>query len=138
MKAAAGYSPPLTKLEVDGRPEEVALIQMVVSNTRNYGGMLHFARHARANDGQLEMRLLTGSGALHKGGAVGRFLYNSAPWASAGQCVSCVKIEAAGIPLQLDGDYVGETPAIIGVSPRALTVVVPHGPLPEVFRGRPA
>jgi YegS/Rv2252/BmrU family lipid kinase len=133
VRAVGRYQPPRAAIVIDGRMAEAHLLQMVLSNTRNYGGFLHFARRARADDGLLEVRLLTGKGALAKAAAVTRFLYNALPWAPAGERAASVRIEAPGIPLQLDGEYVGVTPAQISVARGALTVVVPRGPLPTIF-----
>lgn len=132
-RAVATFQSAPTVLDVDGRPWEGDLLQLVISNTRNYGGFLHFARRARADDGLLEMRVLTGRGGMAKARAVGQFLYNSVPWAPPGERVSSVRIEAPGIPVQLDGESAGPTPAEITVVAQALTVVVPHGPLPRIF-----
>ena len=42
-------------------------------------------------------------------------------------------IETAGLPVQLDGDYAGETPMRFCVDPGALLVSVPGGPLARIF-----
>jgi diacylglycerol kinase family enzyme len=46
-----------------------------------------------------------------------------------------ITIETPGLAMQLDGDYVCETPVRIWLDPRALTVSVPAGDLPAVLRG---
>jgi diacylglycerol kinase family enzyme len=44
-----------------------------------------------------------------------------------------IRIETPGIPVQLDGDYVSETPMTFSSDPGALLVSVPAGPLPAIF-----
>ena len=47
--------------------------------------------------------------------------------------VSELTIETPGIPVQIDGDHVGETPVTFGIERAALLVSIPSGPLPALF-----
>ena len=47
-----------------------------------------------------------------------------------------LEIETPGIPVQLDGDFVGHTPMTFSVEAGALLMSVPGGPLPPMLRLR--
>ena len=121
--------------ESEAAVEEVGL--MVVSNTRLYGGILMFSLEANARDGQLDACIFTPQNApealrhslkvvarRHPGDAGVRELRTSR-----------FEVSTPGIPVQLDGDVVGETPLTLTVEQGALKMSVPAGPLTPVLRG---
>ncbi|MCY3880669.1 MAG: diacylglycerol kinase family lipid kinase [Chloroflexi bacterium] len=114
--------------------EGVGLV--VVSNTRLYGGILTFSPEASARDGQLDACIFTPGNAVealrqalkvvvrrHPGDARVRELRTSR-----------FEVTTPGIPVQLDGDVVGETPVALTVQRGAITMSVPAGPLTPVLR----
>lgn len=107
----------------------------MLSNTRLYGGRIELAPGALADDGLLELVALCperfGDGtrlalkaALHRLEGDARAVVNS---------IKELAIDTPGLPVQLDGDYVGQTPMTFRCERRALLVSVPAGPLANIF-----
>jgi YegS/Rv2252/BmrU family lipid kinase len=112
-------------------------VLMVVSNTRLYGGRVRFSPGALANDGLLDVAVLTprtpaDAVRLAAKLVAGRLVRD--------RCVVAVQapeltIETPGVPLQLDGDPAGETPVTLRIRAGALLASIPAGPLPPVLGG---
>jgi diacylglycerol kinase family enzyme len=117
--------------------EDHRAIMVVVSNTRLYGGRVHFSPDARANDGLLDVAVLSPGGPLDLLKIMAEVATDriAADPAVITLRTSEFELETPGLPLQLDGDYAGETPVRFRVDPLALAVSVPAGPLPDVLRG---
>ena len=109
---------------------------MVLGNTRLYGGKVRLTAEAVIDDGQLdgiaffptnvgETLRLAGKVALGK---------LDDPRLSTFRAES-VSIETPGLPVQLDGDHIGETPMQFTVERAGLLVSVPAGPLKPIFGG---
>lgn len=108
---------------------------LVFSNTRLYGGVVELTPAARADDGLLDVWSLTPVGALRAAWSGARRLLGRPCQVPPGLRAERARLEEPGIPIQVDGDPVGETPVTIWVEPRALRVSVPQGPLPPIFGG---
>jgi YegS/Rv2252/BmrU family lipid kinase len=112
-------------------------ILMVLSNTRVYGGRVQPRPGATACDGLLDLVVycpkspIAGLRLLRR--TFARTLDDDLDAIT--DRVSEVTIETPGIPVQVDGDYLCETPVTITVDPGALLVSVPAGPLPAVLGG---
>ena len=118
-----------------GEAFDQPLAVMVIGNTRLYGMLVKVTPRAVANDGLLDVcafcparrgdatrlsaRLLV---RRHEGDARALLARTTQ-----------LSIETPGIPVQLDGDYVAETPVEIAIEPGALEVSLPPGPLPAIF-----
>jgi YegS/Rv2252/BmrU family lipid kinase len=124
-----------TVWHASGARREEPLAWMVLSNTRLNGGRIELSPGALADDGLLELVALCparfGDGtrlalkaALHRLEGDARAVVD---------CIEELAIETAGLPVQLDGDYVGQTPMTFRCEPRALLVSVPAGPLTNIF-----
>ena len=120
----------------EGEPtvERVGLI--VVSNTRLYGGILTFSPEATARDGQLDACIFTPRGAPE---ALRQALKVVARRHSGDPAVRELRtphfeVTTPGLPVQLDGDVVGETPLALTVERGALRMSVPAGPLTPALR----
>jgi YegS/Rv2252/BmrU family lipid kinase len=111
------------------------LAQMVVSNTRLYGGLFEPTPAARMNDGELDFVALCprrrGDGlrlalrlVLRRAGPDARVLAGRVPE---------LFLETPGIPYQLDGDFGGTTPVHLDIEPLALRLRIPAGQLPAAF-----
>ncbi len=120
----------------DGERFEAPVGVMVLSNTRSYGGAISFAPDALATDGLLDLTALKprrrGDGIRLAARLLARRLPRGGG-ATSGR-VAEVTVETAGLPVQLDGDYAGETPMRFTVEPGGLVVSVPAGRLPAVLR----
>lgn len=115
-------------------PYDEPLAWMVLGNSRLYGGKIHLTRDATIDDGLLDMLAMCPSGVTDTVRLAGKLLVGKR---EDGRLfhdrVSEVRVETPGLPVQLDGDYAGETPMTFSVKRGGLLVSVPAGPLPEVF-----
>ena len=133
-------APTPTAVEIDGTHEERNLYAAVVGNTRLYGGFTHLTSAALADDGQLDIatfsadrfagRHLPGRMALAVRalrGSLDRRQRGGVAYARGAQ----VRIAPESpMPVQADGEYIGETPITITVEPRALSVLLDPDPNP--------
>jgi len=136
---AAGMLPQLrpspAHWTIDGEPQEGRLAFMVIGNTRLYGGLVQFTKSAYADDGLLDVLALC-PGSIVDGARLGMKTLTGRLGGDHHVLESrarSVSIETAGIPVQLDGDFIGETPMEFRIDPGALRVSVPAGPLPAIF-----
>lgn len=131
---APGLRPRRTRWVTPAGPFEDDLAWMVLGNTRLYGGKVHLTPGAVIDDGQLDVIAFCPRGfgeTLRLAGKVAlgrredpRIVHLHTPE---------LTIETAGLGVQLDGDYVGETPMTFSVEPGALLVSVPGGALAPIF-----
>jgi YegS/Rv2252/BmrU family lipid kinase len=108
---------------------------VVLSNTRLYGGRVEFSPEAVANDGLLDVAVLCprGVGSLARAGfKVARNRISGDRDLLAFRSGE-LTVDTPGIPVQLDGDYYGDTPMRFSAEREALLVSVPAGPLPAVL-----
>lgn len=131
FRALAGFRAPWLEIEVEGQVHRGRFFHVCAGNTeRAGGGAMRLSPGARLDDGWLELcwiealsrtevlrhfpRLLRGTFPGHPRVRYqpGRELRVDAP---------------APVPLALDGDVVGTTPALFRVRPGALRVVAPAG-----------
>lgn len=130
--------PQLVHWGVDGNPgRDDRVSVMVMSNTRLYGGKVRFSPRALADDGLLDVVALAPRGLADVARVsvriVRRRLQSDA--AVTQLRASEIWIETPGLPVQLDGDYVGVTPMRFGLRHRALLASIPAGPLPDILGG---
>jgi YegS/Rv2252/BmrU family lipid kinase len=123
--------------KADGDEHEGQLALLIVSNTRLYGGRVEFTPEALANDGLLDLCALRPRGprdTIRLSAGLLRRRLESDPRALTAR-VHEVEVTTAGIPYQLDGDLVGQTPARFSVEAGALSMSIPAGLLPPVLGG---
>ena len=117
------------ELLVDGAPLSASLYWLLVGNTRSYAGLVSLTHQAAADDGRLDFCLL-------EQGGLPRIAW-LLPWVLLRRhhqrahvqyrSVESLAVRTAGLPVQVDGEYLTETPIRIEVAPRALQVIVPAG-----------
>ncbi len=116
----------------DGAERHSKLAMLVVSNTRLYGGRVIFTPGALANDGIFDYVGLApktpGDTLALAARLVAKRLSGSAHVVDGS--AKEVVIETRGLPMQFDGDYIGETPVRLWVERGGLAVSLPGGPLP--------
>ncbi len=114
--------------------EGVGLV--VVSNTRLYGGILTFSPEASALDGQLDACIFMPGNAADALRQALKVVARRHPGDAGVRELRTPRFEITtpGIPVQLDGDVVGETPVALTVEQGAITMSVPAGPLTPVLR----
>ena len=135
-KAIPGLRPRPLQMDIDGRDFGGDWGLIVLSNTRLYGGLVHFAPEASAVDGLLDV-CAAGPRRPGQGTALATRLATNRLREQPGlhlDRAAEVNIPTPGAPVQLDGDVVGETPMRFTVMPQALLLSVPSGPLPALFR----
>jgi YegS/Rv2252/BmrU family lipid kinase len=121
---------------IDGVTERMPLLEVLVGNTRLYGGVTRLTAGAYANDGVLDVctfsdrglaqRVLLGAQALRGGldrRAGGGITYRR------GARIEVTTVDSArALPVQADGEYIGETPVSVSVEPGALLALIAPGP----------
>ncbi|GAC1397642.1 MAG: diacylglycerol kinase family lipid kinase [Chloroflexota bacterium] len=128
LALALRYSGTRARITLDGETLDCRLLMLVAGNTRLYGGRLELTPEALADDGMLDVRIFQGRGLAgmlvhgwtilrrHPAGEP-RVLYRR---------VRRVRVRpATALPIQVDGDYSGMTPATLHAVPGALHVIVP-------------
>ncbi len=113
-------------VEIDGA-ETLSGCAAVVANGHFYGGSHELVPGARIDDGVLDLCL------FEKGGRLDYVRYFLGVLAGRHQGypdvtirrVTGVKIATAGLPIHVDGDFVGFTPVEVRVRPRALEIFAP-------------
>lgn len=129
LRRAWSHRPLDAEVTSNGASLSGALYWLVVGNTRNYGGVLNITDRAQADDGLLDVCVLRKGGVLRLG------------WLALLVLAKChhkranvvyrqarsLEIATPGLPVQVDGEYLGETPMRFEVAPGALRVIVPRG-----------
>lgn len=147
LRALPSFTPVAVRATLDDLPWEGRIAQVIVGNTRRYGGFTSATPEAQADDGQLDVCLIAAGGLLDTGRQVGALLLEQHPSATTAETyrVARLTIEApAALPLQIDGGTVhqrhddpdprGATYAF-SVLTGALTVLVPRTYSGPLFRG---
>lgn len=139
LRALPGLASRPIEMSLDGIPVCGEWGLIVAGNTRLYGGFLQFTRDALATDGQLD---LVAIGPHGRGEGLAQALrlvthrLHEAPAVRVARAAA-IDVLTPGLPLQLDGDVVGETPVQLRVAARAVVVSVPPGPLPPALASPP-
>ncbi len=137
LRKAIGHRGVEAEATTDGDSISGELYWMLLGNSRSYGGVLNVTGRARIDDGRLQMYLLRRGGLLR--------LLCLLPWVIAGRHyerpnvlsreIETLDLRTPGLPVQIDGEYAGETPLRFDVVPNALRVVVPRGLKTPLFAG---
>ncbi|MCY4616409.1 MAG: diacylglycerol kinase family lipid kinase [Chloroflexi bacterium] len=135
LAAIARATPTRTAIDVDGQRAERDLYLAIVGNTRLYGGLARITGAALADDGALDVCSFSGHGLRDRCALVARALRGGLDRPAGGGIDYTrgveVRIEPERpLPVQADGEYIGETPVTITVEPRALTVLLAPEPNP--------
>jgi diacylglycerol kinase (ATP) len=132
--------PVRVRVRRDGKGREQSALMLIVGNTRLYGGALTFTRHAIADDGMLDLVIVSGGGLLYRLGVLrNAFLHRPRRGPNVRyERARDIRVEAdAPLPVQVDGELIGTLPMTFSVAPRALTVIVPHDAPEELFSRPP-
>jgi YegS/Rv2252/BmrU family lipid kinase len=129
FRRALRYRAVDAELVADNETLSCRLYWLTLGNTRNYGGVLNLAHMAKADDAKLELLVLGRGGVLRFAWLAVQVLlkrHHRRP-DIVYRSVSSVDVRTAGLPVQIDGEYLGETPLRFAVAPGALRVIVPAG-----------
>jgi diacylglycerol kinase (ATP) len=119
------------RVRIDGEATATGLFWATVSNTRSYGGAITLCPAARVDDGALDLTLMREGGPIGVASYLARAFFGTlhrAPGALVRQ-VRSFEVETPGLPVQADGEYLGETPVLVEVAPAALETLVPRAGL---------
>jgi YegS/Rv2252/BmrU family lipid kinase len=124
----------------DGKRYSTRAHMVIIGNTRLYGGTMTFTRNAIADDGWLDAVTVGGGGITHKlavlGGAMLR-RKSLGPRVRYDRAKRILLEAAQPLPVQVDGEVIGNLPMTFTVAPQALTVIVPEFALAPLFQKPP-
>ncbi len=116
------------RLRVDGHRINRRILMLVANNIQLYGIIFRMAQHAVMDDGCLDIYGFQGNSPARTLLHAVRLLFNRHIADPEVDIYRARRLEITStkpMPIQIDGDYVGETPAIIEAVPRALQLLVP-------------
>lgn len=116
------------RVRIDGDALATDLFWATVSNTRSYGGAITLSPAARVDDGALDLTLMANGGPVSVASYLARAFLGTldrSPSTVVRQ-VRSFEVETRGLAVQVDGEYLGETPVLVDVVPRAIETLVPR------------
>jgi diacylglycerol kinase (ATP) len=134
LRRTFSYRATEVEMRTNGDSLSGPLYWLILGNTRSYAGVLNITDRATVDDGLIDLYLIR-RGGLH------RLLWLALMVALRRQHdranvvsrpLAALEIATPGLAVQVDGDYLGETPMRFEVAPAALRVIVPRhykGPL---------
>ncbi|MDQ2715461.1 MAG: diacylglycerol kinase family lipid kinase [Chloroflexota bacterium] len=124
-----GYPSFNARLHMNKRSVRVRALQITVGNTQLYGGTVKFTWQAKCDDGLLDVCVVRKRSMLGRVVVFWDFLFRRKERRQWVRYETCRSIEVHArdpLPIQLDGDAAGYTPATFTVVPGALKVIVPE------------
>jgi diacylglycerol kinase (ATP) len=126
-------------LNVDGVRRSCRALLIVIGNSRLYGGDVNVTVEARIDDGLLDVCVFKGAGlpavAWHIVWVLlGRHVHD--PGVDYFRARRLTVVGDSPLPVQVDGDSIGETPMAFAVRARSLNVLVPADMRPDLFSER--
>lgn len=139
LRLALRWQSVTSDLSIDGETSTSEVFWLMVANTRNYGGVLNIAHIAQADDGAIDMLLLRRGGLLRLARLLPLVLLKRHHRSQLVdyRSVRSLEVRTPGMPVQVDGEYIGESPVRFEVVPAALRVVVPRGLNSPLFTSDP-
>jgi YegS/Rv2252/BmrU family lipid kinase len=133
----AAYRAKLVRLSVDGDAREAELFWALLGNTRSYGGIIDITSEALVDDGLLDAYVFAGRGVTWEALTALKLVLKRQAGAKGVEFhrVRELSVETAGLAVQADGEYLGETPMRFTVEPAALDVLLARGQGRELFGG---
>lgn len=116
------------RVRLDGHRLTHRLLMLVASNIQQYGVIFRMAEHAMVDDGWLDIYVFEGSGPLRTLLHAWHLLTNRHIKDPDVKIYRAQRVEISTyrpLPVHVDGDYIGLTPIVIEVVPKALNLVVP-------------
>ncbi len=115
-------------VRVDGQRVSRRMVMLVANNIQLYGIIFHMAQHAVMDDGLLDVFCFQGTGAASTLYHAVKLLFNRHIQDPQVDIYRARRVEIRTyrpLPVHVDGDYIGNTPVIIDVVPRAINLLVP-------------
>lgn len=130
LRALRKFREPALRLQVDGRVIDGPGFGLIVTNTRNYGGLFSVCPSADLSDGRLDFQLRRKPGATAAARCLlpGAFGRSAGPGlAASGRGRSFEITTAEPCPVQVDGDFFGMTPISISLEPAGVRIFADRG-----------
>ncbi|MGZ3601493.1 MAG: diacylglycerol/lipid kinase family protein, partial [Ktedonobacterales bacterium] len=124
----------------DAKRSSVNALMVLIGNTRLYGGALTFTNKALADDGMLDVVVISSGGVLYRLGVLARAALRRPSLGPRVRYLRArsLRLESAmRVPVQVDGEVIGTLPMTFTVMPSALTVVVPKDAPAALFVHEP-
>ncbi len=131
VRDAFTYRATPVRARIDGRDDELELFWAMANNTRSFGGVLTVAPAARIDDGLLDLTFMRRAGPVSMLSYLARTLAGTlhrAPTVLTAR-VSSFEVATPGLPVQADGELMGETPVTIEAAPGVLRAIIPQAGL---------
>jgi len=128
-----------TRIQIDGRMINARVLMVVVGNSQLYGGLVKITHRASIDDGLLDVCVIRGDNgisALRHLIAILRRRYSHDPEIEYYRARTVQVSARPRLPVQVDGDAIGQTPMTFTVAPRALRALLPPD-LPEDLAQQP-
>jgi len=146
LQVLPSWRPVFVRAELDGLTWQGKVTQVIVGNTRRYGGFTRVTPDAFIDDGLLDICLITAANMPAAGGQLTSLLFRQRPGAGSAESyrAASLRIQASrALPLQVDGGAVRlkkETPTASGmtytfsVRARGIAMLTPRGYNGELFQ----
>ena len=125
------------RMVLDGRVIRRWALMIVLGNTPLYGGVMQLTEHARFGDGVLDVCIIRGSSIIDLARAAGAALLlrraSIDPRMEHLRARDITIETRKPLPVQVDGDLLGQTPMQFTVADRALTVLMPPARATALF-----
>jgi diacylglycerol kinase (ATP) len=125
------------RLILDGRSIKGRVLMVVVGNSQLYGGLVKITHRASIDDGLLDVCVIRGDSffsALRHAVAILSRRHSRDPEIEYYRARSVQVIARPRLPVQVDGDAIGETPMTFQVAPGALLALLPPHPPEDLVR----
>lgn len=135
-REALTYHGSRTTIRIDGNERTLQALMVLCGNTRIYAGVTMVTPDAKADDGLLDVCVYQGAGKLDIVLHGARTLLQLHRKSKKVLYRKVKRIELwpeQPLPLQVDGDYVPDSPNEVEVAPGALWVAVPAGSTSPIF-----
>lgn len=137
LEVATRYRGKRARVVLDGRRVGGRILLVVIGNSQLYGGVVKITPRAIIDDGLLDVCIIKGASLLSAPLRALSILlqrYNLDPAIEYHRARS-IRVETrAGLPVQVDGDHIGQTPMTFEVAPGALRALLPPELPPELVR----
>ncbi|WP_129630206.1 diacylglycerol/lipid kinase family protein [Candidatus Oscillochloris fontis] len=117
-----------SRIKLDGRTISGRVLMVVIGNSQLYGGVVKITHRASIDDGLLDVCVIRGDNglsALRHLFAILRRRYSHDHEIEYYRARSIQVTTTPRLPVQVDGDAIGQTPMLFTVAPRALYALMP-------------
>ncbi len=129
-----------SRIRIDGRTISGRVLMVVIGNSQLYGGLVKITHRASIDDGLLDVCVIRGDNgvsAVRHLFAILRRRYSHDPEIEYYRARTIQVTTTPRLPVQVDGDAIGQTPMLFRVAPRALYALLPPD-LPDDLTQQPA